>query len=96
MNLTETVVQSGRLSDKELAALVRKLDEYDLRGLVKRPATRPVPDARHITIRLGLDEVDLSLPAEGKLPRADAKTPEGRFVGILEAVRKGLVGKSEK
>jgi hypothetical protein len=95
-NLRETVVQTGQLADKDLAALVQQLDKYDLRALVKRAATRPTPAPHQIMIRLGLDEVELRLPAEGELPRADPKTREGRFIGILDAVRKGLVEKRAK
>ena len=95
-NLRETEIQRGRLPEKDLAALVEQLYKYDLNGLVKRAAPRRTPQPHQIMIRLGLDEVELRLPAEGELPRADTKTLEGRFAGILEVVRKGLVEKPEK
>jgi hypothetical protein len=95
-NLTETAIQTGRFSDKELAALVGQLGKYNLKGLLAQPAARATASPHQIRIKLGEDEFELGLDAESTLPKPDTKTTEGRVSGILEVVRKALPAKARE
>lgn len=78
-------LRTGKLSNEALSRLAAEVGKYAPAAL--KGAGKPTVNPRVITVTYGKNEAVLNLPAGGKLPQVDAKTPEGRFAGIVSAVQ---------
>jgi hypothetical protein len=86
----------GTLSAENLNALSKQLAAFDLMGLKSQGKAKDKESGRVITIKWGQREASLTVESGGKLPKADPKTPEGRFGGIVDAVQRLIPIGNEK
>jgi len=91
----EEVMYQGKLSKQQVEALAKDLAKYDLANL--KSEGKPMANPHAVTIKWGKDSRTLNLTAGAALPKADAKSVEGRYAGIVEAVRAlGQKGKEKE
>lgn len=86
-----TVVRTGTLGKKELAALAAEVKKYDA-GTLKdegKAATNP----KVISVGYGKNSAELKLKTGADVPAANAKTIEGRFGGVVAAVKAAIPAK---
>ncbi len=82
------VKRSGTLGKKELAALADELKKYDPATLKDTGKVSANPHV--VTVGYGKHSAKLNLRAGAPLPKPDAKTAEGRFAGVVAAVRSAI------
>lgn len=80
--------RSGTLDAEQLRTLGAELKKYGAATLTK--AGMPTANPRVIAVAFGKHSAELTMPAKSPAPEADPKTVEGRFGGVLKAVRTAL------
>jgi hypothetical protein len=85
------VVQKGKLTKKQLTALAGELKKYDPATLKDTGKVSVNPHV--VTIQYGKHSAKLNLKAGAALPPAGTKTADGRFAGVVEAVRAAIAKK---
>src|SRR5262245_55801806 len=83
-----TVTRSGTLDKKALEKLAAEVKKYEA-GTLKnegKPGTNP----KVVGVSYGKNSAELTLKPGADLPKADAKTNEGRFSGIVAAVKAAI------
>src|SRR5262249_32306642 len=86
-----TATRSGTLGKKELETLAAELKKYDA-GTLKdegKVGTNP----KVFSVSYGKNTAELKLKTGADVPAADAKTIEGRFGGIVAAVKAAIPAK---
>jgi hypothetical protein len=90
-NKKVTVTRSGKLEKKELeklAAAVKKFDAGTLKNEGKE-GTNP----KVVSVAYGKNTAELTLKTDGELGKPDAKTIQGRFSGVVAAVKAAIPAK---
>lgn len=84
-NQRVTVKRSGTLEKKELEALAEALKKYEADGLKAegKEGTNP----KKVIVTYGKKTAELTLAADGEVGKPDAKTNQGRFAGVLAALK---------
>jgi len=88
-----TAARSGTLGAKEIEALAAQLKKYDAGALKDEGKAGTNPKV--VTVSYGKHAAQLTLKTGAKLPEADAKTNDGRFAGVVAAVKAAIPAKKE-
>jgi hypothetical protein len=100
LNKPVEVEGKGELSKEQLASLAAELARYGLKDLPSVKPGQPMANPHVVTIKFGKQTASLTLGAGQSLPKVDPNKPratiQGRYSGIVEAVRKLLPVKKGK
>ena len=93
MNQKRDVLAKGELNKEELAALAKVLTRNEAANLPSKDLSKGGANPHPVTVKYGKKEGTLTLPAGEPLPKPDAQKFEGRYAGIVAAVRTISEGK---
>jgi hypothetical protein len=86
-----TAVRSGTLGKKEVETLAAELKKYDAATLKDEGKAGTNPKV--FSVGYGKNTAELTLKTGADLPAADAKTNQGRFGGVVAAVKAAIPAK---
>src|SRR5262249_31746431 len=93
-NKKTTVVRKGTLTKKQITAVGKALAKYEPDKL--KNTGKPTTNPHTISIAYGKNVAKLILKAGASLPKPGKKTMEGRFAGIVAAVKEALPKEKKK
>lgn len=92
----ETIEAKGMLGKEELAALVKELNKYDVARLPSKKLANPMANPATVVVRWGKKESTLGVQGGREGAKPDAKTVEGRYAGLLDALQGKLKAKKKE